>query len=201
MSLTHVFFDIGGVLGSNGWDRDQRARAIERFGLDDDFDRRHHEVVGEWETSRIGLDEYLDVTVFYRERPFTRDEFVQFMLAQSEPNPDTIALARHIADRRQVTMMTLNNEAAVLNVHRIARFGLRGIFTAFLSSCWLGVRKPAHVMFERALAIAQVADAGNALLVDDREQNLAPARAFGMRTILYESADGLRRDLEAAGLL
>jgi putative hydrolase of the HAD superfamily len=201
MSLTHVFFDIGGVLGSNGWDRDQRARAIEHFGLDDDIDRRHHEVVGEWETNRIGLGEYLDVTVFYRERPFTRDEFVRFMLAQSEPNPETIALARHIAHRGQVTMMTLNNEAAVLNEHRIAHFGLRGIFTAFLSSCWLGVRKPAHAMFERALAIAQVADAEKALLVDDREQNLAPARAFGMRTILYESPDGLRRDLEAAHLL
>ena len=34
MEITHVFFDIGGVLGTNAWDHEQRARAAERFGLD-----------------------------------------------------------------------------------------------------------------------------------------------------------------------
>jgi hypothetical protein len=34
MSITHLFFDIGGVLGTNGWSTPQRRRAIERFGLD-----------------------------------------------------------------------------------------------------------------------------------------------------------------------
>ena len=37
-----VLFDIGGVLGTNGWDREQRAAAIEHFGLDaEDFQYRH----------------------------------------------------------------------------------------------------------------------------------------------------------------
>ena len=49
-NITHIFFDIGGVLGSNGWDREQRERAVERFGLDaEDFQWRHEEVAGEWE--------------------------------------------------------------------------------------------------------------------------------------------------------
>jgi len=33
MEIRHIFFDIGGVLGSNGWDREQRQSAVERFGL------------------------------------------------------------------------------------------------------------------------------------------------------------------------
>ena len=46
-----VLFDIGGVLGSNGWDREQRAAAVERFGLDaEDFQYRHEETVGAWES-------------------------------------------------------------------------------------------------------------------------------------------------------
>ena len=46
MELPHLVFDIGGVLGTNGWDREQRARAIEHFELDDEFERRHGELVG-----------------------------------------------------------------------------------------------------------------------------------------------------------
>ncbi len=34
MPLTHVFFDIGGVLATNGWDREQRARALQKFGIE-----------------------------------------------------------------------------------------------------------------------------------------------------------------------
>src|SRR5207302_3133980 len=60
-----VLFDIGGVLGSNGWDREQRMTAVHRFGLDDeDFQYRHEETVGALESGQISLDEYLDVTVF-----------------------------------------------------------------------------------------------------------------------------------------
>ena len=89
--ISHIFFDIGGVLGSNGWDREQRQCAIERFGLNaEDFQWRHEEVIAEWEEGRITLDEYLDIAVFYTERDFTRDEFRDFMCAQSVPDQDTI---------------------------------------------------------------------------------------------------------------
>ena len=88
MSLTHVFFDIGGVLGTNGWDREQRARALQKFGVEDeDFEHRHHQVVSEFETGAMSLEEYLDVTVFYTPRLFSREDFELYMLSLSEPNP------------------------------------------------------------------------------------------------------------------
>jgi putative hydrolase of the HAD superfamily len=65
MDLTHIFFDIGGVLGTNGWDREQRREAVERFGLDDELERRHEELVGDWEAGRIRMDDYLESVVFY----------------------------------------------------------------------------------------------------------------------------------------
>ena len=98
--INHIFFDIGGVLGSNGWDREQRQRAVEKFHLDaDDFQWRHEDLIGEWEEGRITLDEYLDIAVFYTERDFTRSEFIHFMLQQSVPHPDAIAVARDILAR------------------------------------------------------------------------------------------------------
>jgi putative hydrolase of the HAD superfamily len=201
VSLTHVFFDIGGVLGTNGWDREQRARALQKFGIeDDDFEHRHHQVVSEFETGAMSLEEYLDVTVFYAPRLFSREDFELYMLGLSEPNPYTIEIAKHVAATGRVRAMTMNNESAVLNVYRIDRFALRPVFSAFLSSCWLGVRKPSRVFFERGLAIAQ-AEPESSLLIDDRDQNLAPAAALGMHTIRYQNPESLARELSQYGVL
>ena len=199
-AITHVFFDIGGVLGSNGWDHEQRSRAAERFALEPEFEARHAELVGDWEIGRLSLNEYLDSAVFFVPRPFSREEFVAFMYAQSVPFPESIDLARRLAAAGRARLFTLNNEADELNRERIAKFGLRAIFEAFLSSCWLNVRKPSRTMLLRASLIAG-AEAGGILFVDDREQNLLPARALGWDTHHFTDARSLEGALGARGLL
>jgi len=195
-AITHIFFDIGGVLGSNGWDREQREQAVQRFGLNgEDFQWRHEEVVAEWEEGKITLDEYLDIAVFYIDRPFSRSEFVDFMYSQSVPNDATIDIARALAADSRFALMTLNNESEELNIHRIESFGIAQIFEAFISSCWLGVRKPMRRFYNRALGIAH-AEPATSLFIDDRQQNLTPATTLGMSAILYKSVPQLRSDLE-----
>lgn len=192
-----MFFDVGGVLGTNGWDHEQRAAAAAAFGLDPgDLSKRHDAVVGVWETGGMSLDQYLDHTVFSQKRGFTRQEFRAFMLSQSRAFPETIAVARDLAATARYRLMTINNESAELNTHRVQAFGLVDIFVAFFTSCWLGVLKPARLIFERALLMSQ-AEPTAAVFIDDREQNLTPARLLGMHTILYHDAPRLRRDLAA----
>ena len=198
--ISHLFFDVGGVLGTSGWGSDVRARAVAQFRLEEvDFDRRHREVVGQWEEGRMTLDEYLDCTVFHAPRPFARQEFVAFMREQSRPLPDSIALARALADTGRYRLMTLNNESTELNAYRLESFGLAPIFTAFFSSCWLGVAKPSRRIFELALAMAQ-AEPSRSVFIDDREQNLAPARALGMHALRFTTVDALRHELAALGV-
>jgi putative hydrolase of the HAD superfamily len=198
--FTHLFFDIGGVLGTNGWDSGDRAEARALFGIEEEMEQRHEEVLGDWETGQLGFDEYLDITVFYRPRAFSREQFTEFMLSRSQPDEAAIALVRRLHAAGRHTMMTMNNEAERLNLHRIAHFGLRPYFCVFLSSCWLGVRKPARRFFERGLALAQ-ADPARSLFVDDRPQNLAPAAALGMHTVHFTSAGVLEGALGEMGLL
>jgi putative hydrolase of the HAD superfamily len=194
--LTHIFFDIGGVLGSNGWDHEQRERAIQKFDLNpEDFEWRHKEVVSDWEEGRITVDEYLDIAIFHTRRSFSRAEFVEFMYSQSVPDEATIEIARTLSRYPGYTMMTLNNESEELNMYRIEKFGISQIFEAFLSSCWLGVRKPLRRCYHRALGIAH-AKPTESLFIDDRQQNLISASTLGMNVLQFTSAVQLRSDLE-----
>jgi putative hydrolase of the HAD superfamily len=194
--MRHIFFDIGGVLGSNGWDGEQRQRAVKQFDLNaEDFEWRHKEVVAQWEEGRITIDEYLDIAVFYTQRRFSRQEFIEFMYSQSIPDEATISIARLLSRRAGYTLMTMNNEAEELNTHRIEKFGISEIFEAFLSSCWLGVRKPIHRFYKRGLGIAH-AEPATSLFIDDRPQNILSASTLGMNVIHFKSATQLRSDLE-----
>ena len=118
------------------------------------------------------------------------------MFAQSQPHLEMIALARSVAKAGTYRLMTLNNEPAELNQYRIETFALRDIFNAFFSSCYLGVRKPTPLIYRRALSIAQ-ADPSRTVFIDDREQNLTPAQALGVHTILATTADDVQQRLAA----
>lgn len=199
MRVTHLFFDIGGVLGTNGWDHEQRYQALDHFGIERaGFEDRHKAIVASLEAGRISLDEYLASTVFHRACDFTVAEFKDYMLALSRPDDATIALARGLA-RAGWRLDTLNNESEALNLHRLRVFGLRDIFGTFYSSCWLGVLKPERRIYELTLAMSQAAPE-TSVFIDDRERNLEPARTLGMQVVHYTGADQLRADLAALGV-
>lgn len=198
--ITHLFFDVGGVLGTNGWGKTQRAEAVEHFGLDkDEFDRRHKSVVTAFEQGKLSLDGYLDEVVFHRPRAFARDEFAVFMRQLSVASADVVALARSLARTGRFRVMTLNNESANLNAFRLKTFGLTEFCVAFFSSCWLGVSKPDPKIYEMALALSQ-AKGKESVFVDDREENLTPARALGMTGIRFTGAPALKAELAALGV-
>ena len=200
MTITTLFFDIGGVLGSNGWDRQQRAAAVRHFGLEAaELEDLHGETIAMLEQGRMGLDEYLRCTVFYRPRSFTPEDFKAYMQGQSVPYQETIDLARALAGTGRYRLMTINNESAELNQYRLELFGLRDLFVTFFSSCWVGILKPARRIYEVALAMSQAEPSGS-VFIDDREQNLEPARGLGMQTIRFTDARQLRQDLAGLGV-
>jgi putative hydrolase of the HAD superfamily len=200
VTVTHIFFDIGGVLGTNGWDREQRAAAAQQFDLDAaELEDLHGEAVAMLEQGRMSLDEYLRNTVFYRPRPFGLEEFKACMRAQSAPFPETIDLARALARTGRYRLMTINNESDELNRYRLEHFSLRDTFVVFFSSCWVGVLKPALRIYEMALAMSQ-ARPESSVFIDDRERNLEPARSLGMRAIRFTDAPRLSQELERLGV-
>jgi putative hydrolase of the HAD superfamily len=198
--ITAIFWDVGGVLLSNAWDREQRRRALERFKLDEaEFDDRHDMVVSSFERGKISLNEYLERTIFYRKRTFTPEEFREYMFSLSQPFPDILELARGLAKSAKYLMCTINNESQELNEYRIRKFGLREIFALFLSSCYVGLRKPEEGIYQLALEVTQKIPQ-ECCFIDDRALNLEAAARLGMHTIRIESADQLRAELLKLGI-
>ena len=196
MSEIHaIFWDVGGVLLTNAWDHTERAAALEHFRLDEkEFHGRHEMVVSSFEHGEISLDEYLDRTIFYRSRSFTREEFRDYMLSLSRPMTDVLTFARDLAASGKYFMGTINNESRELNLHRIKKFGLRDIFRVFVSSCFVGLRKPESGIYRLALEITQI-NPEECCFIDDRALNLECAARLGMRTIQMQTLEQLRGDL------
>lgn len=195
-----IFWDIGGVLLSNAWDRNERSIALKHFQLDEnEFRSRHEMVVSSFERGKISLDEYLDRTVFYRDRPFSREDFRDYMFGLSKPLPESLALARALAASGKYFMGTINNESRELNLQRIDRFGLREIFRLFVSSCFVGLRKPESGIYCLAVEITQI-DPAECCFIDDRALNLECAAKLGMRTIQMQTAQQLKADLAKLGV-
>jgi putative hydrolase of the HAD superfamily len=195
--ITALFFDVGGVLLTNGWDRKTRRYTAERFNLDwDTFEERHELVVADFETGRITLDEYLDRTIFHDPRAFSRDEFKAYLYAQSQPDPEALAVAADLARSHKYLMATLNNESAELNAWRIQHFHLRDFFVVFFTSCYLGLRKPDPRIYKLAIDLTQ-REPAECVFIDDRPLNVESALRVGMRAVRFENAAQLRHELAA----
>jgi putative hydrolase of the HAD superfamily len=198
--ITAIASDVGGVLGTNGWDRQARQKAAEEFKIDWlEFEDRHELVVTALELGQLTLDEYLMRTVFYRPRDFTREQFRATMFAQSKPFAEALAVFTRLAGSQKYLLATLNNESLELNLHRIELFGLRKIFDVFFSSCFLGLKKPDSGIYEMVLRLSQ-RPAEECLFIDDRELNLECASRSGMQTLHCKDPLKLEAALRDRGL-
>lgn len=195
-----IFWDVGGVLLTNAWDHTQRMQALDRFEIDQkEFHDRHEMVVSSFERGKISLDEYLDRTVFFRHRSFTRQEFREYMLSLSEPLPGMLEFAQSLTNTGKYLMGTINNESRELNYFRIEKFGLRKIFRLFFSSCFVGLRKPEADIYRLALETTQI-PAEECCFIDDRSINVEAAAQMGMRAIEMHTLDQLREELRKLGV-
>lgn len=197
-SIRALFWDIGGVLLTNAWDHQERDLAVEHFLLSKpEFEARHKELVTAFEEGKLRMDEYLERSVFYQPRTFSREEFKQFMFSLSRPKPQSLEFARSLSGKH--FMATINNESRELNQYRIQKFELAEIFDVFVSSCFVGIRKPDERIYRLALDLTQHLPE-ECVFIDDRQENLTGAEKVGMKAVLMKDAPQLRRDLQALGI-
>jgi len=200
LPITCLFLDIGGVLLTDGWGHHARRRAAKRFKLDwAGMEQRHGLNFETHEEDKVTFREYLDRVVFYEKRPFTRAEFRRFMFAQSKPFPDMIELLRRLKAEYGLKIFVVSNESRELNAYRISRFKLAGFVDAFISSCFVGLRKPDADIFKLALDIAQT-PARQIVYIENTKMFVQIAEGMGIRSILHTDYNSTRAKLAALGL-
>ncbi|HVS89951.1 MAG TPA: HAD family phosphatase [Candidatus Acidoferrum sp.] len=198
--ITTLFWDIGGVILTNGWDRVSRREAADKFRLDlEEFQDRHELSFPAFDSGHISLNEYLDRTLFYRPRSFTREEFTAFMFAQSKEFPESRAILAAAARSGKYFIGAINNEPLELNQYRIEAFHLRRDFAVFFSSCYVRSRKPEELIFRVALEVTQ-RPPDQCVFIDDRPLNLESPRRLGMHVIHYQDPEQLRSELGNCGV-
>ena len=195
-----LFVDIGGVLLTNGWDHHARRRAVKHFKLDwAEMEQRHGLNFETHEQDKVTFKEYLDRVVFYEKRSFTRTEFRQFMFAQSKPLAGMIELICSLKAKYGLKIIVVSNESRELNAHRISKFKLDGFVDAFISSCYVGIRKPDADIFKLALDIAQT-PARQIVYLENTPLFVKIAEGMGIRSILHTDFKSTCTKLASFGL-
>jgi putative hydrolase of the HAD superfamily len=200
LPITTLFVDVGGVLLTNGWDHVERKRVAKHFRLDwAEMDERHRLVFETHEQGKLSFEEYLGWVVFYEKRTFTRKQFRDFMFAQSKPFPKMLDLVAQLKEQQGLKVVVVSNESREVNAYRIRTFKLDRLVDTFISSCFVGMRKPDIAIFRLALDLAQTAPA-QAVFLDNTPMFVQIADRLGMQSILHADYESTRAKLTALGL-
>jgi putative hydrolase of the HAD superfamily len=198
---TALFLDVGGVLLTNGWDRSMRKRAAEAYGLDgNEMGDRHHLTFDTYELGKLTLDEYLDRMVFYEERRFSREEFKEFMFAQSRPFPQMLDLIRGLKKAYELKIAVVSNEGRELTTYRIQKFGLAEFVDFFVASSFVHFRKPDADIYRMALDVAQV-PLDQVVYIEDRLMFVEVAQGLGIQAVHHIDFGSTRASLGSLGLV
>ena len=196
-----VFFDLGGVLLSNGWDPVQRATVLPKFDVSlEEYEARHEAANYFWERGLKDAHWFFEQTVFYEPRSFTFDELWAEVEGQSSVlYPETYEIIAKIRRTGRYKVATLNNESRELNDYRVRAFDLRSSFDFFVCSGYVHEMKPHPDIYRSALEISGTT-AGASVFIDDKQENCEAAREAGMQAIHFESPGQLISVLTEIGI-
>jgi len=198
-----IFWDIGGVLLTNGWDKGQQTRVLTALGVDlPAYEAIHDDVNYYWERGLISAQDFFEQTILETnpQLHLTFDHLWQLVCAESKVlYPECFDILAALKRSGRYRLATLNNESRELNAHRLDAFHLRAFFDYFICSGYVHEMKPLPDIYRAAIDISGFAPE-TALFIDDKQENCAAARALDMQAIHFESPAQLRASLTELGI-
>jgi HAD superfamily hydrolase (TIGR01509 family) len=200
-SIRTIFWDVGGVLLTNGWDHGQRTRVLGRLGVDlEAYEEVHERANYYWERGLITAKDFFGQTVLGANPELTFDVLWPQVCAESKVlHPECLDLLAELKDQGKYRLATLNNESRELNEYRLDAFKLRTLFDYFICSGYVHEMKPAEGIYRSAIDISGF-DARTGLFIDDKEENCEAARAVGLNAIRFVTPGQLREELRGYGV-
>lgn len=195
-----IIFDFGNVLGF--FDHGRTLKQLEPF-TDMPADEMRAKVYAgaleeEFETGRIGEDEFLDLFLTGCRLKCTRDYLRAACADIFWPNPEICELIPKLRPHFRI-LLGSNTNAIHSRFFRAQFAEVLSHFDALALSHEIGVRKPKAAFFQHCQSLAQN-DPGDCLFVDDLSENVQGALSLGWQGIVYRPNDGFKSKLAAAGV-
>jgi putative hydrolase of the HAD superfamily len=195
-----LYSDIGGVLGTNGWDTKLRNRICDHFGIEPaGIENRHHLMFDSFERGYMSFESYLSYVFFNVPRAFTLEEVRAYTYNASTAWPENIDFFARLKRTYALKLGLISNEGRGITEHRVGKFGLRELADFMVISHYVHFRKPDLEIWRLALNLAQVT-AEESLYIDDREMFVDVAREMGFTTIHHTSLESTRATLRKLDL-
>lgn len=195
-----LFSDIGGVLGTNGWDAELRRRIAANFGVPlDEIESRHHLMFDSYERGYLEFEEYLGKVFFATPRRFTLEEVRDYTYNASVAWADNIEFFKRVKAVNRLKLGLISNEGRGITEHRIGKFGLRELADFMVISHFVHFRKPDPEIWRLALNLAQ-ATPEESIYIDDRRMFADTAAELGFTSIQHVSLADTRDRLCNLGL-
>jgi len=196
-----LFSDIGGVIGTNGWDTAIRLRVSRHFHCNiEEIQSRHHLLFDSYERGFLTFDEYLRKLFFAQPRDFTLEEVREYAYTESVPWPENIAFLHRVKQINQLKLALISNEGEGLTEYRVKKFGLSQLADFVVFSHFVHMRKPDLEIWKLALKLAQV-EAAESIYIDDRELFAEIAADLGFTAIRHVSLEDTREQLRSLGIV
>jgi putative hydrolase of the HAD superfamily len=196
-----ILSDIGGVLGTNGWDSNVRRTVCQHFDLvESEIADRHRLMFDSYERGYMTFEEYLRRVFFGSPRPFSIEQVRDLAYAQSVPWPENIAFFRKLKEANSIKVGLISNEGEGITAHRVETFRLRELADFMIVSHCVHMRKPDRNIWQLALDLTQVT-AADTLYVDDRAMFVEIAAQMGFTAMQHVSLENTAEQFKKFGFI
>ncbi len=198
-----VIFDLGGVIACEDWDVHGEKvwkKLVGFLGITEkkakeEFDEFYH---GKGlELGRSSENEYFSMLARISPRKLSETDVRYFYYSLFYVHEDVVKFIHRLSKTREIYV--ISNDVGPWFDYKMEKFGLRPLFRKVFCSAYVGFRKPDRRIYEHVLkSIGKGPE--EVVFVDNMERNLITAREMGMKTILYEHLDGLKREFRKMGI-
>ena len=143
------------------------------------------------EDFHAGITKHLGVVIPFR-------DFVSIWNDIFWEDEGSCAIARRL--KKDYKLFLLSNISRLHYEYIVKKFDILKIFDEIILSFAVGAIKPENRIFEDAVKRAG-GDKAAVLYIDDREDLIREATAFGIESIKYEGSDKLEKDLKEKGVI
>ena len=195
-----LYSDIGGVLGTNGWDSEGRRAICSHFHLElGEIESRHRLMFDTYERGYMSFEEYLRQVFFGSPRKFSLEELRDLAFQQSVAWPENISFFGKVKTANRLKVGLISNEGEGITEHRVGKFQLRELADFMLVSHFVHMRKPDRSIWQLALDLAQVTT-DESIYIDDRPMFVKIASEIGFTALHHTSLEDTREQFRSLGL-